>query len=147
MTWVKDFMARTRVPYKSPPRERTLIVGGRSINLQLDADRFVYFAQSGKAGPIKIGFSEHPVRRLTELQSANPRSLTLLGVVHGGEPLEQTLHSLLNSERMSGEWFHPTLITIKVIHATLKQCKSTTADPGTLVQFIKRIAGIEEVPT
>lgn len=67
----------------------------------------VYFIQAGDDGPIKIGFSGDPAKRLSSLQTANPQPLRLIGVLPGGKDVEATMHSAFSSHRLRGEWFNP----------------------------------------
>jgi hypothetical protein len=71
---------------------------------------FIYFIQSGEDGPIKIGFSNQPDRRLPELQTGNPRAL-----IPGDTSVERQLHTRFEPARIRGEWFGreylPVIIT------------------------------------
>jgi hypothetical protein len=73
------------------------------------SDGFVYFAQSGPAGPIKIGWSQDVARRLEQLQTANAQRLVLLGTVPGRLEDEAALHTRFAHLRMEGEWFQDAL--------------------------------------
>lgn len=68
---------------------------------------WVYFAQRGDDGPIKIGTSKHPVSRVKDLSSASAEGLMLLGVIPGSRKEEQQLHLRFTSCRLNGEWFRP----------------------------------------
>ncbi len=68
--------------------------------------RFVYFVAGG--GLVKIGVANDPLGRLGELMVGSPIRLELLATVPGGRELEKALHSILESERSHGEWFHLT---------------------------------------
>lgn len=86
--------------------------------LVTDQTDFVYFIQCGFAGPIKIGWSSNPKRRLQALQTAHHTRLRMLGTKRGGESLEQEYHRHLAPYRMEGEWFAPTwhvLIFVKAV--------------------------------
>jgi hypothetical protein len=66
----------------------------------------VYFIQSGKVGPIKIGRTEGNVgSRLANLQTGSPEPLTLLAVVPGGPAVERSIHERFAKLRLRGEWF------------------------------------------
>jgi hypothetical protein len=82
---------------------------------------WVYFAQRGENGPIKIGMSKHPVSRVKDLGAANAEGLRLLGVVPGGRRQEVELHTLFSGARLNGEWFRPVLDLKDYIatHATM----------------------------
>lgn len=68
---------------------------------------YVYFVQRGTDGPIKIGWSVNPRKRLSSLRSASAESLTLLKVEWTSRKRERQLHELLAEHRITGEWFHP----------------------------------------
>lgn len=73
---------------------------------------YVYIIQSGNKPkhPVKIGMSDNPEGRVKQLQTGNPVELRLLVIfkcdsrAHAFN-LEHTLHKLLNSRHISGEWF------------------------------------------
>jgi len=68
----------------------------------------VYLVQAGANGPIKIGFSKDPQRRLTELQANQAPPLRLLATLPGGREEEARLHRLFAEHRHEGtEWFAP----------------------------------------
>jgi hypothetical protein len=72
-------------------------------------DLWLYFVQQGTDGPVKIGVSQDPAKRLSYLQVGNPDPLHLIGAWQGverGDELE--LHAFLEGERLRGEWFKPT---------------------------------------
>lgn len=67
--------------------------------------RFVYFAQCGKDGPIKIGVSGHPLARVADIQGGNPETVTLLATIVGSALDERRIHRQFESTRIRGEWF------------------------------------------
>jgi hypothetical protein len=68
----------------------------------------LYFIQEGQDGPIKIGFTDENInRRLTQLQTGNPKKLVCLGTRAGGEQDELNLHCLFAAHHIRGEWFSP----------------------------------------
>ena len=69
----------------------------------------VYFIQQGVDGPIKIGTSPSPVRRLNQLQTSNPCKLRLIGTIEGSYKEESVLHIMFKDHRRVGEWFDPSL--------------------------------------
>lgn len=73
------------------------------------SDSFVYFIQQGRAGPIKIGRSRDPIRRLRQLQTAHSEPLRLLHAEPGDPQDETQAHELFAEARIAGEWFRPTL--------------------------------------
>lgn len=64
----------------------------------------VYMIQAGENGPVKIGYSAEPDRRLMELQVAHWTTLTLVRLLEGGEADEGALHSRFNHLRLRGDW-------------------------------------------
>jgi hypothetical protein len=83
-----------------------------------DAKGFIYFIQAINGGPVKIGFSICPEKRMSELQTANPYKLDLIGSIKGNVFAEKKLHRHLIHARTFGEWFEPDEVVIE----TIKQC-------------------------
>ncbi len=68
----------------------------------------VYFLRPvGMEGPIKIGFSDQPKRRLKELTMWSPVPLELVAMVPGNRALESMLHRAFADAKSHWEWFHP----------------------------------------
>jgi hypothetical protein len=72
-----------------------------------DSGSFVYIMQSGDDGPIKVGVSRDPERRLRQVRVLGPAPLRLLAKIPGGEREETALHHLHREHRLHGEWFAP----------------------------------------
>jgi hypothetical protein len=68
---------------------------------------FTYVLEAPSEGLIKIGMTDHPVRRIVGLQGQSSSSLMVRAVVHGAW-LEAVLHAALASVRRHGEWFAAT---------------------------------------
>lgn len=67
----------------------------------------VYFIKPvGMAGPVKIGCSSLPERRLVELTIWSPFQLEVVVAVDGNEDLEWRLHASFAADRSHSEWFH-----------------------------------------
>jgi hypothetical protein len=66
---------------------------------------FAYFVRAGDDGPVKIGWSVHPKKRLAELQVGNPYPLEIVGMIPGNRGLEGDLHHIFAEWRLTGEWF------------------------------------------
>lgn len=66
----------------------------------------IYFIRAGENGPVKIGRSRDPRRRLADLQVSHHETLCLLAVMDGDEAEEWTLHRAFPPVR--GEWCEPT---------------------------------------
>lgn len=75
--------------------------------MSAEGDGFIYFVCTGNGGPVKIGWSLHPERRLAMLQVGNPERLKLLGAVAGTREDERRIHDALAPEHILGEWFFP----------------------------------------
>lgn len=70
--------------------------------------RTVYIVECPKTGRVKIGVTKNTSRRLADLQSFSPTSLTLLASFSSiGKELERYLHSRYAHLRIHGEWFQP----------------------------------------
>jgi hypothetical protein len=65
---------------------------------------FAYVVRSPRTGLAKIGMSESPIKRLTEIQIVNAEHLSLEALVHGAW-IEGALHDALAEHRRHGEWF------------------------------------------
>jgi hypothetical protein len=67
-----------------------------------------FFVQAGKAGCIKIGYTDKlSARRMADLQVGCPQELHLLLLVLGGRKTEKKLHHRFARLRRRGEWFWP----------------------------------------
>lgn len=73
--------------------------------------RYVYFIQSCDgatwSGPVKIGVSYDPERRIAKLHSTGYKHLRVRAAVVGSFPLERELHRRFAALRLHGEWFSP----------------------------------------
>lgn len=72
---------------------------------RLTSPEYVYFIQSGPDGPVKIGLSNKPERRINQLQTGNPDELVMRHVIPGSLEVEQRLHQRFEPARIRGEWF------------------------------------------
>jgi hypothetical protein len=64
----------------------------------------VYFILS-EAGLIKIGLSDNPKKRLSQLQTGSPYHLRLIHQMPGNEELEKFFHEYFKEDHVRGEWF------------------------------------------
>ena len=62
-----------------------------------------YLIRRGHAGPVKIGRSKNPSRRLADLQTAAAEPLVLVCVIDAD--VERLLHVACAKHQMQGEWF------------------------------------------
>ncbi len=70
--------------------------------------RRIYFVQSGRKGPVKIGVTDNLVARINDLQVAHHSELFLLASGPGDEEKERRIHACLAEDRIRGEWFRPS---------------------------------------
>jgi len=72
-------------------------------------DAYVY-AIGSRSGPVKIGYSTDPAKRLKTLQAKSDCELFVLGkwAIHGRRALciERYVHWLLRDKHFTGEWFN-----------------------------------------
>lgn len=73
----------------------------------------IYAAYWDDFGPVKIGISRTPSRRLADLQVACPYKLKMesfdCSEEYQAADKESDVHRTLSSQRMSGEWFDITV--------------------------------------
>lgn len=82
-----------KVAEKKPPKPN-----------KVEQEPQVYFI-GGPSGPIKIGISKNPKRRLHGLQTTSPYHLKILATKPGDIEEERRLHSKFAHLRLKGEWF------------------------------------------
>lgn len=86
---------------------------------------FVYIVKCLSVDFIKIGISDNPQRRLTELQHNSPYAVEIALLIEcadatTAQQLEGLLHALMNGSRSNGEWFHASVNTaIRFAHSIL----------------------------
>jgi len=68
---------------------------------------FVYYIQEEMDGNIKIGWSDDPIKRLTQHQTSNSRELRMLVYVKGSPDYEKEIHRKFQNSKTTGEWFKP----------------------------------------
>lgn len=66
---------------------------------------YLYLIQDSRSGDIKIGRSKDPYKRLKQLQTGSSSKLNLIGVYPNCGWREKSLHMMLESFRLEGEWF------------------------------------------
>ena len=76
---------------------------------------FIYFIRRGEDGPIKIGLSGDPLRRLRQLQTACAEGLEILLVIPGGREAERVLHDTCKNLCLGGEWYAAEPVMFKLI--------------------------------
>jgi hypothetical protein len=73
---------------------------------QMSGEGFVYLILAS-TGPVKIGRSRHPAKRLKQL-AALPFTVQLIHQIETDDMvwLERKLHREFSAHRVNGEWFH-----------------------------------------
>jgi len=67
---------------------------------------WVYFAQAGEDGPVKIGTALEPVTRVRAIWIPGAPPVSILRLIRGGGArLEGELHERFDAQRIRGEWF------------------------------------------
>jgi hypothetical protein len=92
----------------------------------LPKKRRVYLIECG--GRYKVGVSENPERRVTELNDRPfpAKLITKSGPVHCAFEAEREIHEWLDSYRVNGEWFDiPEHFVESVAFAVRDVCDST----------------------
>lgn len=116
----QDYCDYINVPTASPPARARLVKAGHvrigrraasttpTIRPPLRTDGFVYCISDGTA--VKIGKSiNHPSNRIAELQTGNPRLLSLVALIETDNVTneEVRLHQKFCHLNILGEWFSP----------------------------------------
>jgi hypothetical protein len=76
-----------------------------STNVYNGMDQVYFITTEEPDGPIKIGLSFRPERRMAEMQAHSPVKLKLIGHIPGSYPHEDFLHDRFKKYRLHGEWF------------------------------------------
>lgn len=87
----------------------------RAQRERIDDGGFVYFLRADDF--VKIGYSLHPARRVIEVQTGLPYSMSSLHVYRGSLDDERRIHELFLADRFRGEWFHMTTAIKKFLVA------------------------------
>ncbi len=75
----------------------------------------IYFVQIVDDGPIKIGYSRKPLRRVRNLQASNPYTLFVVGLLIGNRDIEASLHQRFAEYWIGGDWFRAGARLLKYI--------------------------------
>lgn len=102
-------------------------------------DQFtVYFLKPvGMSGPIKIGLSENPKRRINEFKNWSPFKLEMIGTAPGTWADEQFLHECLVEHHSHGEWFHASPLVLDAVEQVI-----SSGSIDTLRQSLKPVANL-----
>lgn len=88
---------------------------------------YVYFIRrEDNVGPVKIGTTANPCKRLSGIQTGNPYKLKIIKTIKGGKNLERTLHNKFEQFRMEGEWFIPNPVLFQLIDSFLEENAEVT---------------------
>lgn len=86
---------------------------------------FLYIIASSSEGPVKLGFSADPQKRLKQLQTGSALVLSLHHVEEVDSArvkiAERALHKLLGHKRLKGEWFNLSVeeAVFEVVHVRM----------------------------
>jgi len=69
---------------------------------------YCFREKEGAERYVKIGYSVNPEKRITEVQTGNPRILEIVGYFPGTEADERALHRQFAPSNKLQEWFRPT---------------------------------------
>lgn len=91
---------------------------------------YVYVISAAEEGPVKIGFSKTPEKRLKKLQTGHPEELRLYYFHSLPEKnvklMERAVHDLNRHKRIKGEWFNMSVndAILEIKHAVIKYSES-----------------------
>ncbi len=86
---------------------------------------YLYVIAASKNGPVKLGYSKHPDKRLKQLQTGNPEILILhhceMVEIDNIRRAEKELHRILGYCRLKGEWFNMSVddAILEAVHARM----------------------------
>ena len=66
---------------------------------------YVYIIHCKDLATIRIGYSDNPFARLSQLQMGNSSELSIVSVFKGGREEEAELHDRFELNGVRGEWF------------------------------------------
>lgn len=73
---------------------------------EIDKTSFVYFILCPQVNAVKIGYTKNLRARISNLQTANPYRLKMLGWMYGARAEEKIVHEFFNRYHAGlGEWF------------------------------------------
>lgn len=90
------------------------------------SESYVYVIGKETEGPIKIGFSANPAKRLKQLQTAQHEELRLFYFQSVPKDIvkmmEQAIHATNRHKKVKGEWFNLTVddAIVEVRHAIIR---------------------------
>lgn len=109
--------------------------------MEIKNTNYIYFIQRVDGiGPIKIGTSTNPNKRLAGIQTSNPYRLRIIKLILGGLKVEHNLHTKFKEYRMEGEWFKPDNILLQFI----KECSPVYETVYTRTKSMKLLKKISK---
>src|SRR5262245_43185129 len=102
---------------------------------------FVYVIHAVGTGRVKIGYSLEPTKRLSDLQTASPFPLELIGMRPGTPDLERAIHQHLHKYHCVGEWFEikPDRALIVVAEFEIDQHEKMSESMATALAHLEMI--------
>lgn len=96
---------------------------------------FVYFIRLGEDGPIKVGNSVNPARRMAELRGWFPYELKFLGQVPGTLPDEEAIHVRFADHWIRGEWYEATQFVLTEVSRIIATKEFPSRQEGQIVPW------------
>lgn len=100
----------------------------------------IYFIQEGSDGPVKIGLSNDPGRRLQQLKTGSSKPLRLLAVIEGNANKERELHTAFREFSINSEWFKPVTDIFLYISRMAPEALAIVECPVCEMQYLPNIA-------
>ena len=120
-------------------------------------EKHVYFLRPvGARGPIKIGCSCEPEKRVRGVEIWSPLKLEIAAFVPGGHREESILHQMFGADRLHGEWFSNSNQLSSVIEFCVRTGKlppldysldpyrKKRADPKSKSAMTRRISPVDQ---
>lgn len=83
--------------------------------MKYDLPKIYFIRPCGQDGPIKIGCSVSPEKRLKAMLVWSPLKLEIVHTMPGDLELEREIHDRLLRSHSHGEWFHATPEILQLI--------------------------------
>lgn len=98
---VRQILDKLGIERRHPPKRE------KPVGFRDPGDMYVYFARAGN-GLVKIGCSNQPETRLTQIAEWVPYQIELEATIRGTFDLEAALHRMFAASWSHLEWFHCT---------------------------------------
>lgn len=107
---------------------------------------YIYLMRAEVGGPIKIGCSSMPERRLREMSVWSPFRLLVLARLPGSRTIEAKLHAYFTAEHDHGEWFTASKRVLEFTDAMMSGASLSDALPDLdeATKNTKRPAGMKD---